>query len=230
MKKLYLTLAAALLSIGSMAARELVFYVGDTPVKPDETVKFTNIEVTPVGGGASEVIMDPQLSLWTDIYSNTIRLTAKCTSGQSISMCAGGACESNNEITKNGVEVKSNQKLNLQFEYTDMVEADQAVPEVVTEFTAVDVNRPATEKKFTLVMNPSAGVATIITDKANFRAVAGGIQYSFDAPTAVALYSITGQKALATTLNGNGTLSTANLPAGIYVYTLNGKSGKLYIR
>ena len=87
-----------------------------------------------------------------------------------------------------------------------------------------------TTKTFTIVVNPSSGTATIVADDAAFRAVSGGIQYTVGAPTAAALYSITGKKVLSANINGNGTLSTANLPAGIYIYTLNGKSGKIVLK
>ena len=133
------------------------------------------------------------------------------------------------EIVKNNVEVESKSKLYLKFEYREEIEGE-TIPEVVTEFEAYDTNYPNTKVSFTLVMNSESGALTVIKNNASFRAVAGGIEYSLDAPATVELYSITGRKVLSAHLEGNGTLSTASLPKGIYVYTLGDKSGKLYIR
>ena len=61
----------------------------------------------------------------------------------------------------------------------------------------------------------------------------GGIEYSFEGTADVALYDLSGKKVLGAALSGQGTLSTAGLPAGIYVYAVNGcvsKSGKIAIK
>lgn len=230
MKKLYLTLAAALIGTASMAARELTFYLGNTPIANEETVTFKDIETVPIGGGATLVTMAPQLYLHSDIKMTQLIISAKCVSGQSISLCVNNSCENDVEIEKEKVTIQANEKMDLQFEYIDNLPSGQQIPQVVTDFMAMESGRENTKKTFTLIMNPTNGVASVIAGNDQFRAVSGGIEYSFDAPTAVAIYSITGQKTISTQLNGNGTLSTSELPAGVYVYTLNGKSGKIYIR
>ena len=228
MKKLYITLAAALLGVASMQARELAFYMGEEKIATGEEVKFNEIEKEVIPGGF-EVTMAPELYLWSDFLSNTIQITAKCTSGQEIQMCAGGDCMKGKEVVKKNIEIKANSKLDLKFDYMAEIEGE-TIPEVVTEFEAYDTNYTNTKVSFTLVMNSESGALTVIKNNASFRAVAGGIEYSLDAPAAVELYSITGRKVLSAHLEGNGTLSTASLPKGIYVYTLGDKSGKLYIR
>lgn len=231
MKKLYVTIIAALLGSSSLAARELVFYMGTTPIADKENVQFKDIEISSIGGGRSEVSMEPQLYLFTDIVTSSVKISANCISGQTISMCAGGSCGvPNTSIVKENISIASNQKLPLEFHYEGILEAGQEAPQVVTEFEAVDTRRPETLKSFTLVMNPQSGVATVIGTNNSFRAVSGGIEYSFDAPTAVEIFNTAGRKMLSDTFSGSGTLSTSGLDAGVYIYSLNGVSGKIYIR
>lgn len=227
MKKLYIALAAALLGTASIQARELTFYIGNQAIANGASVEFTEIEAETIGSNI-EVYMAPQLYLMADVPMTSVTVSTK--SNLETSICAGSLCVSGTEVVKENIKLDANKKLDLQFHYEAVIPATQSVPEVVTEFEAVDPRYPDTAKKFTLVMNPSAGIATIISDNDSFRAVAGGIDYSFAAPTAVELYSITGARVLATTLQGNGTLETSNLPKGIYVYTFAGKSGKIYLR
>ena len=230
MKKLYVTIMAALLGSSSLAARELVFYMGATPIADKETVQFKDIEISPIGGGRSEVLMEPQLYLFTDIVTSSVKISANCISGQTISMCAGGLCEANASVVKENVSIASNQKLPLEFHYEGYLEAGQEAPQVVTEFEAVDTRHTETLKSFTLVMNPQSGVATVIGTNNSFRAVSGGIEYSFETPTAVEIFNTAGQGVLSDTLSGAGTLSTSGLDAGVYIYSLNGATGKIYIR
>lgn len=230
MKKLYAFLAAALIGTAAMPARELVFYLEDTPIKDGETVEFRDFETFPGKDGGTQVEMYPMLYLYSDILTKKVKITANCTSGQVVGLCAGGNCVKDTKIVKEGIKINGKQKLELNFDYDATIPAGQAVPEVVTEFEAVDVDHPNTLKKFTFIMNPKAGVSTIISSDNNFYAVQGAIKYNFDAPVSVALYSITGKKVLATTLSGEGTISTDGLDRGIYVYTAGNRSGKLYIR
>ena len=229
MKKLYITLAAALLGVASMQARVLAFYLGDEKIATGEEVTFNDYEKKQIGSDKYKVTFEPELYLGSDFLSNEIQISATCISGQEIQMCAGGECARSKEVVKKGIEIKANSKLNLEFEYIGEIEGE-TIPEVVTEFEAYDTNYTNTKVSFTLVMNSESSALTVIKNNASFRAVAGGIEYSLDAPAAVELYSITGRKVLSANLEGNGTLSTASLPKGIYVYTLGDKSGKLYIR
>lgn len=230
MKKFYVTLAAAILGMSPLAARELVFYIDNTPIADMEEVQFKDIEITPVTDKLSEVMMEPQLYLFTDLVTSSVNITAKCISGQDINMCAGGNCMNGEKIVKENISIASNQKLPLEFHYEGYITPGEAAPEVITEFEAVDTRHPETKKTFTLVMNPQSGVATIIGVDDSFRAVAGGVEYSFDTPTSVEIFNTAGRKVASETLSGSGTLSTSGLNAGVYIYSLNGVTGKIYIR
>ena len=227
MKKLYLAMLAMLLCFGVAEARKLTFYIGKTAITPGETVSFEDIAVDDYGD-YREVTMAPELYLTSDIYSSKINITAKCTSGQSIQMCAGGACAMGETVTKENITIQSNAFLELKFDYIVELEGDEAIPVVVTEFSAVDTAYPETAVTFTLVMGEKGGV-TLIENNADLVAVEGGIQYNVEQPTTLEIVDIQGRKVAEATVNGFGFLPI-DAPAGVYVYTFGENSGKIYIK
>ena len=227
MKKLYLSLAAALLSVTAMSAKELTFYVGNTAVQPGATVKYElqDGDVDDFGDYA-EYNIQPGVYLHADLIG---QVEVNVVSNLDVEVCVG-QCYTGTDITRT-TTIQSGQKLDLKYHIMGETEGGAAVPTFTSTFTACYTDDKAnTTKTFTIVVNTSSGTATIVADDAVFRAVSGGIQYTVGAPTAAALYSITGKKVLSANIHGNGTLSTANLPAGIYIYTLNGKSGKIVLK
>lgn len=227
MKKIYLSMLALLLCFGVAEARKLTFYIGKTAITPGETVSFEDIVVDDYGD-YREVTMAPELYLTTDIYSSKIAVTAKCTSGQSIQMCAGGACEMGTTVTKENVTLQTNAFLDLKFDYIVELEGDEAIPVVVTEFSAVDTAYPETAVSYTLVMGEKGSV-TLIENRADLVAVAGGVQYNVEQPTQLELVDIQGRKVAEATVNGFGFLPV-DAPAGVYVYTFGENSGKIYLK
>lgn len=227
MKKLYLAMLAMLLCFGVAEARKLTFYIGKTAITPGETVSFEDIVVDDYGD-YREVTMAPELYLTTDIYSSKINITAKCTSGQSIQMCAGGACAMGETVTKENISIQTNAFLELKFDYIVELEGDEAIPVVVTEFSAVDTAYPETAVSFTLVMGEKGGV-TLIENNADLLAVEGGIQYNVEQPTTLEIVDIQGRKVAEATVNGFGFLPV-DAPAGVYVYTFGENTGKIYIK
>ncbi len=227
MKKIYLSMLALLLCFGVAEARKLTFYIGKTAITPGETVSFEDIAVDDYGD-YREVTMAPELYLTSDIYSSKINITAKCTSGQSIQMCAGGACAMGETVAKENITIQTNAFLELKFDYIVELEGDEAIPVVVTEFSAVDTAYPETAVSFTLVMGEKGGV-TLIENNADLVAVEGGIQYNVEQPTSLEIVDIQGRKMAEATVNGFGFLPI-DAPAGVYVYTFGENSGKIYIK
>ena len=227
MKKIYLSMLALLLCFGVAEARKLTFYIGKTAITPGETVSFEDIVVDDYGD-YREVTMAPELYLTSDIYSSKINITAKCTSGQSIQMCAGGACAMGETVTKENITIQTNAFLELKFDYIVELEGDEAIPVVVTEFSAVDTAYPETAVTFTLVMGEKGGV-TLIENNADLVAVEGGIQYNVEQPTTLEIVDIQGRKVAEATVNGFGFLPI-DASAGVYVYTFGENSGKIYIK
>lgn len=230
MKKFLAFAFVALTAIAPLSARELKFYNGDTPVESGSRLEFTNYNKTSIGNGMVEVSFEPDLYLWSDIFTNTVTLTANCVSGQAIQLCAGGDCVSAESVTKENIKLTTNQKLFLQFEYIAELGENEVVPEVVTEISAVDTKYENIKADITVVLNSSSGVTSIYVNDSSFKAVAGAISYDFASLTEVNLYSLSGERILTSVVEGCGQISTTALASGLYLYKAGNKSGKIYIR
>lgn len=227
MKKFYLLAASALLVANTLSARELKFYDGDKEIPSGSKIVSTDFTVDDYG--IKEVTFEPDLYIWSDIMTNTVSITAKCVSGQTIQFCAGGACVKDVEITKI-ITIKKNEKLPLRYDYIDYLKPEDEIPTVVTEISAYDTDHSDVKADFTIVMDASAGVGSVFANNSCFKAVNGGIQYDFEAPSAVALYNLAGEAVLETVLEGSGILNTSSLQNGVYVYKAGNHSGKIYLR
>lgn len=227
MKKLYLLLCAAALGMTAQA-RQLTFYVGDQAVTPGTTVEFSDVTVE-VEGGVKYVTMAPSISLGSDLYMK-VNIVADCTSGQTIQMCAGGACKTGKQVVKENIAIPTDTKLPLKFEYEGEFDEDETIPNVTTAFSAVCPDYPETAVQFIIVMGTDLNSVTVVETPAALNIVAGSIEYNVAEPTTLALYTDGGACVLSTTLNGSGAVSTASLQAGLYVYSFGGKSGKIYIK
>ncbi len=227
MKKIY-TALAALMVAASMHAGELTFYLGDEPIAAGSTLNFTDIEVTDYGD-YKEVLMDPDLYVSSNIFTTTLSVTATCTSGQSIQLCAGGSCEGGTTVTKKDIKVQTNEKLALRFDYVGELDADEPIPTVTATIEAQDGADESTHTSFTIVMGQTAGL-TVIENSADLYFNGSAIVYSLDAPAAFSLYNAEGRCVLDTVLTGEGSLTTDGMAAGIYVYTLGTRTAKIFIK
>lgn len=227
MKRFLLMLAAA--AALSAQAVTLTFTVNGQKVTPGSTVYFEDYVADDLGDGYWYIEMNPNVKLTSDFFTNKVSVTAECTSGQAIQMCAGGACVKSESVTKSNLTLRKDTPLDLMFEYLNEEYEGATVPDVITKFTAINDNDAPVE--FTLVMGPSAaGIESVAADKSAIKVVRGAIAYNFPQPAAFTLYSITGQQVMSATLNGQGTLTTSHLPAGIYVFTAGAKSGKIIVK
>lgn len=228
MKKFYLTLLAALLAFGANA-RELKFYIGDQEIENGSNIAFENITVNDEGSWF-EVKMKPDLYISSDIYSKTINITAECVSGQTIQMCAGGNCMRGTTVTKTGVTLQTNQKLELKFDYAAEFDAGEEIPTVTTVITAVDTKYPTTEKSFTIVMGQNVSSVDVIENTGDFTLTPAGIVYTLSTPTNLTIYNITGKQVLSAELNGTGMVETSNFAKGVYIYRAGAVSGKFIVK
>ncbi|MCM1521726.1 MAG: T9SS type A sorting domain-containing protein [Muribaculaceae bacterium] len=232
MKKIYAFLLA-MLAVGTMSARELTFYMGDSPIANGSTVAYTDTEVKDLGDGWKSVKIAPPLYLWSDLVTKTVKVTAACTSGQVIQMCAGSKCEAGTSVTKNNVTINTREKLDLEFHFENP-EMQGDVPTITVKFDAEDTSY-GTTASFTLVMGPnSSGIREIAKDKEVWASPAG-IEYNLNAPANISLYSITGTQVLAVKAEGRGTVNTHSLRPGIYIYTVTTSAGarttgKIHVR
>lgn len=225
MKKFYL-FAAALLVAGAANADSMNFYMGDTEIANGETVSFTEMTDYPDMRG-HYVTFDPKMTLLTD-FTGAVNVTAECTSGQSIQMCAGGACEFDKTITKTNVPVEAGKNLPLLFEYMDAVATLEGL-EVVTNLSAVKVGDNGVATSCVVVFRyDESGIASISTDNVlSFNN--GNIAYSVSTAAALSIYSVSGSRVVNATVSGTGNLDTTLAP-GIYVYNMAGRTGKFIVR
>lgn len=163
MKKIF-TLIAVLAAF-TASARDLTFFLKDTPIETGSTIEFSDFEITDYGT-YREVKMAPELYVKSDIFTNKVKVVAECTSGQVIQMCAGGACAAGATVTKENVTVRANEKLPLVFDYITELDPGQAIPKVTVKFTAQDGTYTQTNKSFTIVMAEKTGVGAVVADNA----------------------------------------------------------------
>ncbi len=229
MKKLYLTLALVLLAIAAQA-KELTFFMGDTQITPESTVYFDNITIDSYEGGM-DLIMDPEISLKSDVAANNVIVKAECTSGHTIQLCAGGACEMGTSVTKTGVTIAAGEKLPIMFEYMGLgLAPDTEIPTIEARIVAMYEGDNDSMVSFTIVMGKDVnGLAVVFETPKNLKCTGRAIEYDLNEATTLTLYSTEGRVALKESLSGKGSLSTCNLRAGIYIYTLGKEKGKLYV-
>lgn len=233
MKKIYMLAAAAILAAGAHA-QTLTFAMGGTEIAPGSTVTFNDGEIEidqEYNWGMWK--FDPHISLTSDI-NGTVDVIANCTSGQVIQMCAGGMCEKAARVEKNNVQLTAGTPLDIMFEYEEEVEdnPDIKVPEnVTTEISAQYTGNPASKVSFIIIINSNMGGTISVYEKAGqLTSMNGSLEYSVEDACTLTLYSQGGERVLSTEVEGNGSVSTAGLAKGVYVYTLGAKSGKLVVK
>lgn len=227
MKKLYAIMLGLALGL-SAQARELTFYLGDEVIAPASEIEFNDITVEDMGA-FSIVTMAPDLYISSDIYTSELNITATCTSGQTVQMCAGGACKSGQVVKKENVKVQAGAKLPLRFDFETELGPGEPIPNVVTLLEAQDGDFEQTHKQFVITMGQKGSVETIELP-AGVRVLDGALAYELSAPARLTLYNAAGACVLDATLDGCGTISTAHLAKGIYVYALGKTTGKIFIK
>lgn len=229
MRKICTLVCAAFLCL-TASARTLTFYLGDTPIQPGSEIEFNDIDIETYDDGFREVAMEPDLYLGTDMYSSKINVTVTCTSGQSIMFCGfDGNCMTGTKVEKKAT-IKTNAREALRFDFKGEFEAGEEIPVVTTLFEAQDGDKVETHTQFVLTMCEKGASVTAIELPEGMEVLPGEITYDLAAPAQFSLISLNGAKVIETTLSGNGSVSTAALAKGVYVYRLGNKSGKLFIK
>lgn len=227
MKKFYLLLLGAL-AVAPVNAVNLKLFMGEQEITPGSTVYFKDYQAEEYESGVWDIMMNPELSVESDFFTSDVTITAECTSGHKIQLCAGGSCETGYSITKTGITLRKGERFNLDFEFIDMEYEGPTVPDVTTNLT---IQTPDDDPVgFTLTMGPSGASLNMVEVTDNISFSNGAITYNMQSPALFSLYSLIGNRMLSTELEGNGTISTAALPAGVYIYTIGRKTGKILIR
>lgn len=225
MRKFYLMMLAGLCGLAAQAI-ELTFWIGNQKITPGETIEFNDVTVTDMET-YKEVTMKPSLYLSTNIYSSSLTVKATCTSGQTIQMCAGGRCQGGVSVTKEKVTVQTGQKFPLEFDYIGELDLDEPVPTVTTLLEAEDTTEPGSKIAFTIVMSEKGASLSRVEAADGLTAVAGGIAYDVEGNALLSVYSADGLEAFSAKVSGSGTV---NLPAGLYIATLDGKTTKILVK
>jgi hypothetical protein len=129
--------------------------------------------------------------------------------------------------------VKAGVPLASQLEQTGQTySADEPIPHVEVELTAQYADDPSSLIKLEIVFDTGTGIASVKADN-DITAVKEGIRYNLTSASEVSLYDMTGRRVVTAKVSGSGIIPTAALPAGIYVYSVEGTSrrtGKLFVR
>lgn len=235
MKKFYILAAVAAIAICA-DAQTLKFTVEGTEVTPGQTVSYTSKD--------SEITISPNSVYWfigpevlvTGSETGSIDVSASCSSGQEISLCSVGDCETGTSVLKREVPVTANTPKDIAFDYHGFLvgapDDTSYLYNVVTAISAEYSGKPETGTAFTLVINPTqqGGTVTIFENGESLVSEGGSLTYSVETESELNLYDADGKNVMSARVNGNGSLSTTSLKKGVYVYTLGSKSGKVFVK
>lgn len=227
MKKLLLILSFMAL-VQYAGAIELTFWLGNKQITPGETITFDDIQVETYQEEAfKEVTMHPAIYLVSNIYSSDVVLTATCTSGQSIQICANGKCRAGERVSIDDFTLQTDQKFDIGFKYIGELDLDEPIPTVVTTIEAEETTSPGSHVSFVIEMSEKGASITEIKATESIKAAAGGIAYHTESPVRLYVANILGVNVFDRQVSGDGTVS---LPKGLYVYRFGDKAGKIYVK
>lgn len=211
---------------GALSANAAIdMYMGEQKLADNGTYTFNTITEDPNMGG---FMIDPHLSLLST-EDAMVNITARCTSGQKIQMCAGGQCENAPTVRKEDITLQANVKLDLQFEYIDNQVDDQSqLPKNITTVFTIEGDE---ELSYTLVMNSDgSGIQAIVDRDRNVAYANGELIYDLSKPSKLTLCDTNGRVVLNAAVSGNGSVTLAKLAKGIYIYRLGQNTGKIVVR
>jgi len=153
-----------------------------------------------------------------------------------MSLCCGGNCQTNaKEITKEDVAITAGEDLKMEFEFKGKTKGKDILPtkNVKTVVTAQYAFAPASKKTFTVIFNSDNAAVEGIESESAIRIANGEIIYNVEKASAIAIYDLAGRKVIDANVDGAGSISTADLQNGVYVYSVKGgvnKSGKILVK
>ncbi|MCH5225366.1 MAG: T9SS type A sorting domain-containing protein [Muribaculaceae bacterium] len=235
MKKSLLTIA--LIAGAAFAANAELNFLHDGEVITGPTFSYEGWTYVPVADkdgnptGLYQFKVDPEIYLVSD-QNATVYINV--TANTDIQLCAGGDCITGDNVTKPEVALTANVPLNLQFDWL-MQGVNQGEDIEVPE---IDATISVTSGTETITLRVSmggvtAGVESIGTTLNNISISGRSLSFDVANSAQLSLYSLSGKTILNKTVAGNGSISLANLPSGVYVYRLTGKTpktGKFIIR
>ncbi len=228
MKKIYLAVATAIFATCAQA-QSIHFMLGDQVLEEGVTIEDNSPEIYE-DEDYTEWTFEPQLYVVTSEAAN-VDIMATCTTGQSISLCLGGVCPVPAPVMNiKNIPLAANSPEFLQFHF--MGDGNVIPSDVEVGFFVGYSDNDDVYATMTLIMNKDgkAGTVKVFEKGDSLVSVSGALEYSVEGTSDLALYTTDGNRVLKQTVIGNGTVSTASLAKGVYVYTLGNKSGKLVVK
>lgn len=236
MKKLLLSIA--LLSGAVMAANaELYFQYEGENLENGGTLNYEGYTYVPVNNpdgtpsGMYQFKVDPEIHI---VSTENVTVSVNSTSNIAVNLCIGEDCVTGTNNTKPEIELTADVPLNIVMDYAPAeinFGEDVEIPAITVKLTATS----ATET-ITLTVNMGGFTAGVESLGANLNKIyVSGKTLNYDLSNAaqLSLYSLSGKTILHKSVAGNGSVSLANLPSGVYLYRLAGKenkSGKFIIK
>ena len=175
--------------------------------------------------------IDPKIFILSDI-DDYVNITVD--SNVAINLCAGGLCTTGTNVEKPNVFLESDVPLDLQLDYDVDSTPGEVVefPEINLVIKAWYVDYPEVMITLNVKMGGFAGVESLISNN-NVNINGKVLSYNFNKASDITLYSLSGKTLMQKTVSGNGSINLNSLPAGVYVYKVNGsisKTGKFIVK
>lgn len=244
MKKIFTLIAAAMTAMAAWAdAPQLLF--GNQVADPDKTYETgytsTVVEIVPGVMSMTVYMQDSDLSVRAE---NGSEITVELKASEHVQFCGiDGKCVQGEEITKTGTifdEDDSSEfataKLEIDLSTNDWegIAPDQLLHNITLEVKTYYSDSPEEYAYAKVVMtnkSASAGISDITIDADSQISLTGNtLNYNVEEPTKLAVYNVNGGLVLSRTVAAEGSLSLDSLHAGVYIYSLGAKSGKILVR
>lgn len=225
MKKFTLLAAFAALAFG-MNAQTVKFVQKGTEIPDGETVTCTDWK----DDGYGTFLCDPEISILS-AQNLLVDVTAECkTEGRTVMMCCGGDCMMGPTVVKKNISLTANVPLPTEFE-TQYFDDEPEAPTIITDLY---VNKAGTDTRLasiTVITKDGNGAVSVFEiDNTLVGFENGELRYTAEIPCSLALYGTDGRRVLEENVYGTGSISADGIAAGVYVYTIGNKSGKVIIR
>lgn len=225
MKKFTLFAACAAFALG-MNAQTVMFTQKGTEIPNGETVTCTDW----ADDGWGTFTCDPELSILST-QNILINLTAECqTEDRQVALCCAGGCTMGTTVVKNNISLTANELFPIEF-HTTYFDDEPETPTIITDIYVTDAGSDTKLASITVITKGGGNAVSVFeADNTLVRYENGELVYSAETPCDLVLYSTNGQCVLEQKVSGNGSIKAAELGAGVYVYTIGNKSGKVVIR
>lgn len=244
-------LSGALLAAAVLAgnAQTLSFLDKDGNVIPSgSTYTYVGWEVVPGYGtvengyanGYVQIEVNPHLKLKASA-NGTVTVKTTSLNGATYQLCAGSDCintaiTGNPVIEKPNVEVTASEPLDLQLDAMPyFIDQPVEIPAYEILVEAWPNTNPAAKITMTLKMGDvqDAAVEGIQADGNAVTVVGKSLNYELNGVNTISVYDLNGKQLINAQVAGAGSISLAELPAGVYLYKVagnKGKSGKFIIK